>query len=98
MKLLVFSVYDEKAEFFSNPFFVAATGIATRMIADLANDPSTTISKHPNDFTLYHVGNWNNTEAKFDNLATPKFIARASEYTQRQEPPIQLAPKEEETA
>lgn len=79
MKMLVFSVYDEKAEFFGNPFFVTAPGQATRMFADLSKDKQTTVGNHPEDFTLYQVGTWNNTEAKLDSLATPKFIAKATD-------------------
>ncbi len=79
MKLLAFTVYDEKAECFGNPFFVSAPGQATRMFADLSRDKQTTVGQHPEDFTLYQVGTWNNSEAKFDNLTTPKFICKATD-------------------
>ncbi len=79
MKLLAFTIYDEKAECFAHPFFVSAIGIATRMLATWTQNPETMISKHPEDFTLYQVGTWNDAEAKFDNLGTPKFIAKATD-------------------
>ncbi len=79
MKLIAFTLYDEKAECFAHPFFVSAIGLATRMLATWVKTPDTMISKHPEDFTLYHVGYWNDSEAKFENLKTPKFIAKATD-------------------
>ncbi len=79
MKLLALTVYDEKAECFGHPFFVSAIGIGTRMMATWVTNPDSIMEKHPNDFTLYQVGTWNDSEAKFENLATPKFICRATD-------------------
>ncbi len=84
MKLLAFTIYDEKAECFAHPFFVSAIGIATRMLATWVSKTDSMIGQHPEDFTLYHVGTWNDNEAKFDNLNTPKFIAKATEYRQQE--------------
>ncbi len=84
MKLLAFTVYDEKAECFGHPFFVSALGIATRMLATWSTNPDSMIAKHPGDFTLYQVGTWNDAEAKFDNLPTPKFIAKATDEMLRE--------------
>ncbi len=79
MKLLAFTIYDEKAECFAHPFFVSAIGIATRMLATWTKNPDSMICKHPEDFTLYQVGTWNDAEAKFENLKTPKFVAKATD-------------------
>lgn len=99
MKLKAFSVYDEKAECFAHPFFVSATGIATRMLATWANNPESTICKYPSDFTLYEVGSWNDGQAKFDTITPPKFIAKASEYKERDVAEFPRAtPGEEKTA
>ncbi len=79
MKLLALTVYDEKAECFGHPFFVSAIGIATRHLANWTQNKESMIGQHPQDFTLYHIGYWNDSEAKFENFATPKFIAKATD-------------------
>lgn len=55
-KQIAFSIYDSKAECFSPPFFRPAPGQAIRDFTDLANDPNTTIGKHPSDYGLYRIG------------------------------------------
>lgn len=90
MKLLAFTVYDEKAECFGHPFFVSAPGIATRFLQEWVNNENSMIGKHPGDFTLYHIGFWLDHEAKFENLQTPTFIAKGTDSIlkeQNLEPP-----------
>lgn len=56
MFLNAYSLYDVKALSYSPPFFAAAHGLATRMVMELASDHSTSVGRHPADFTLYCVG------------------------------------------
>lgn len=51
-----YTLHDTKAVSYSPPFFAAAHGLATRMVMELASDLSTTVGRHPADFTLYCVG------------------------------------------
>lgn len=83
MKLLAFTIYDEKAEAFSPPFFTNAIGIASRQFSELVNNADTMIHKHPADFTLYHVGYFDNHTAKFDPNATPALIGKATDYIEK---------------
>ncbi len=80
MKLLAFSVYDEKSQAFAHPFFTSAIGIASRMMSDWANNKDTLVGAHPEDFVLYHVGYWLDDQAKFDNNQTPVRIGAANDY------------------
>ncbi len=93
MKLLAFTVYDEKAECFGHPFFVSAIGIATRFLTEWVHNENSMIGKHPGDFTLYQVGYWHDDKAKFENLDTPKFIAKGTDSILQEETiqPPQLA-------
>lgn len=86
MKLLGFSIYDEKAQVFNNPFFTPAIGIASRMFSDLANDRATSIGLHPEDYKLYHIGYFNNEQASFDTCEVPIFIGAATDYLENQNP------------
>lgn len=58
-ELLLFSLYDDKVGAYSTPFFFSHRGQAVRAATDLANDPSTIPGKHPEDFTLYCLGTFN---------------------------------------
>lgn len=60
MKMRVFSVYDVKAEMFSPPWVMGTIGEATRAFQDLANDANSSVSKHPGDFKLCCLGEFDN--------------------------------------
>lgn len=61
MKLYAYCVYDRKALVYNAPFFAVADGSAARSFADLANDLSTTIGRHPMDYVLFRVGSFDDT-------------------------------------
>lgn len=68
MILHVFALLDSKAACFqSPPFFFPSIGQATRAIADLLQDVSTTPSRHPEDFSLYLLGTWDDHTGLFTN-------------------------------
>lgn len=54
-----YTLYDAKALVYSPPFYCSAHGQAVRMCMELASDPSTTVGRHPADFTLYCIGQFN---------------------------------------
>lgn len=56
MILNAYTIYDSKALTYSPPFFAVAHGSAIRMVMDTANDPNTTLGRHPADYTLFCVG------------------------------------------
>lgn len=78
MRLLGFSLYDEKALNFSPPFFVAAEGVALRAVADLGNDLNTTVGRHPRDYVLYSVGSFDDARGVFEP-EVPRQVVRVSE-------------------
>lgn len=58
MMLRAYSIFDNKALVYSPPFFTQTNGSAVRMLTDTANDTTTSIGRHPNDFILYCVGTY----------------------------------------
>lgn len=58
MIIRCYSIYDRKALQYHPPFHAAADGAAARMVADLVADPNTTIGRHPGDYVLYYVGDY----------------------------------------
>lgn len=61
MILKVFSIYDVKAEAYSPPFVEKTIGLAIRTFQALANDMNTNVGKYPGDFTLFSVGEFDDS-------------------------------------
>lgn len=58
MRLLAFSIRDAKAEAFMRPFFSPTAGLAIRSFRDLVNDPASEVGRHPEDYTLFRIGSF----------------------------------------
>lgn len=74
MKHLV-SVRDSKTEVFGQPAMVNTLAEGERMFADLASDGSTLIGKHPEDFALYCVGRYDESNGSIDTLGCPFIVS-----------------------
>lgn len=72
MKVKVFSIYDSKMEAFNQPFFMNASGAAIRAFSDMVNgDKETNVYKHPEDYTLFELGVYDDLEGKIESYDTP---------------------------
>lgn len=67
----VFSIRDAKAEFFNSPFLQKTEGEAERTFTSLVNDNQSTLSKHPEDYDLYFVGEYDDNTGKYDLQEAP---------------------------
>lgn len=56
MNLGMFAVMDGKARAFISPFCLPTDGMAVRVFSDCVNDPAHMFGKHPEDFGLYKMG------------------------------------------
>lgn len=65
MILNIFSIYDQKAGAHLPPFFLAKEGQAIRTFSDCVNDIKHSFSAHPNDYTLFHHGEFECDAGKF---------------------------------
>jgi len=81
MKLRVYAVYDSKIGVFARPFFMQSKGEALRAWQDVVNDPNTSFHKHPEDFTLFEIGVWEDEDARFENHVSPESMGLALDYT-----------------
>lgn len=85
-----YTLYDCKALSYSPPFFAAAHGLATRMIMELANDLSTSVGRHPADFTVYCVGRFDTDSGQVLPLEVREHIADVLQLVSRQPTPLPL--------
>lgn len=77
MKLGAYSIFDKKADVYSKPFFVGQDGEASRMFIDLVNDSKTTLHRHPEDYSLYRIGEFNDNSGEIIKCL-PKHITNAT--------------------
>lgn len=93
MKLKVFSVFDTKLAVFGNPWFDQRVESAIRAFTDAVNSPgdNNMWNKHPEDFSLYLLGEFDNDTGTFD-LDKPRNLLTASSI--RRSPQMELFEKQ----
>lgn len=75
----MYTIYDSKAETYSKPFHMLNDSLALRSCTDLANDPNSELNRHPEDFTLFLIGEWDDNSCEFEIRESPKSILRFHE-------------------
>jgi hypothetical protein len=59
--MFIYSVYDSKAEAYLPPFFLPTKAAALRAFGDAAVDPKHQFAAHPEDYTLFELGTYEET-------------------------------------
>lgn len=78
----VYSIYDRKALIYYPPFFAATNGQAVRTFTDTANDQNSSIARHPNDYVLFCIGDYNDQNGKLTPLMALEHVIDASVIVQ----------------
>lgn len=82
----IFTVFDCKAEAYLTPFFMQTKGAAIRAFTDAVNEPGHTFNKHPEDYTLFEIGKWNDERAEFTTEhMTPTPLGKGLEFLERKD-------------
>lgn len=81
----VYSVFDTKGLMYNVPFFAAQNGVAIRMFTELVNDGRSTISRFPDDFILFEIGTFDDSNGKVVSLPEPIALGHASGYLKSKE-------------
>jgi hypothetical protein len=70
MKMIkkIFTVFDAKAEIYLPPFYMHSKGEAIRAFQTSANDQNLQIGKYPEDFTLYEIGEYDDSTAEIKTI------------------------------
>lgn len=63
MKWMMFSIFDRASGAYDRPFVQRSENEAMRSFGDICMDDKHPIGQHPEDYTLYHVGIWNDNTA-----------------------------------
>lgn len=81
MKIQIFAVRDSALKAFAQPMFMPTIGVALRMFTDEVNrqDPNNALNKHPEDYELYHLGEFDDELGQFDEGMAQKSILRGKD-------------------
>lgn len=77
MKRPVCAVYDSAAQVYSNPpLFVPSVAVATRSFTDEVRrvDPQNQLNKHPEDFVLFHLGEYDDETGELSSQKPRQII------------------------
>lgn len=86
MVVKIFSIYDNQAMAYTMPVFQGTKGIALRAFMEACNDPSTAFHKHPDDFALFELGEFDDATGDFSQPKKPEPVATAREMISRAAP------------
>ncbi len=94
MFLKIFSIYDNAAMAHLPPFFLPTDAMAKRSFGDCINDPKHQFSQHPDHYTLFEHGFFDQNEGMFEVETATSLgngVAYKSPELQLELPEIDLA-------
>lgn len=70
MRYVIVSVFDRATQAYARPVFVRSEREALRSFTDevLRVDPANELAKHPGDFELWYVGEFDDSSGQFEVL------------------------------
>lgn len=66
MKTNIYSVYDKKAECFSQPFNMVNDAVAMRVIKNCVRDKTHNYGQNPEDYALYKIGTFDDVVGELE--------------------------------
>lgn len=83
MKTRCFTVVDVKVGAYLLPFFMRSNAEAIRAFGDAVNDSSTQFYRHPEDYCLFCIGEFDDSTGVLVPLAVHESLGKAVEYLNR---------------
>lgn len=77
MMLKVFAPYDSKISTWLQPMFFQHTGQAERTWKELCSNADSFLAKHPQDFTLYQIGEFDDDTAALSSITPVQVMSAA---------------------
>lgn len=93
MNLKTFSVYDQAAKAYLQPFFASSAGLALRMFAEAANTPDHNFNRYAADYTLFELGEFDQQDCKFTLHSVPENLGSALHHINNT-PPFDESPSD----
>lgn len=88
MTVKIYAIVDAKMGTFMQPFFALTNGQAARSFGDTALDPNSGVHKHPEDYVLYYIGEFDDNSGELHPLVKPEYINKALDFFNADEIPV----------
>lgn len=77
----VVSIFDNAVGAFNRPFFTPSRGVAIRSFVDEVKRPGddNSMARHPNDFSLFYLGEFDDVSGRFSQLDVPERLMTAAD-------------------
>jgi len=89
----VYAIYDAAIKQYEQPFHMRSNAEAVRGWMKIVNDPTTKFHAHPEDFTLFELGEYNPETGQYRNLDTPHSLGVALNFKKEQTAVRQIGEK-----
>lgn len=76
----VFAIFDSAIGAWMPPIYAKNKGDMLRQFSDAVNNRESVLFKHPGDYALYELGNWDDDKCLFDLLNQPVRLGLALEF------------------
>jgi len=76
MNMIITAIKDEAVDTYGLPLFFRTIAEARRMFTNEVNNPESRINRNPEDFTMYHIGVYNDEAGEVQG-SKPEKLARA---------------------
>jgi len=87
--VIILTIRDAASESFMRPFFARATGEGVRIFRDLVNDPDHPVGVHPEDYTLFAIGEFDEAEGVL-TATEPRSLGNGSTFSSYPVAPVKV--------
>ncbi len=84
MKVQLYAIFDSCSGIYEKPFFHTADDVVRREFQDVATTDDHPINKHPEHYSLWRLGNFDNTTGKVIDEANECLWQAVEAISQRQ--------------
>jgi len=84
-QVFAYCILDTKAEIYNQPHFLINDAVAIRQFQVVITDPTSILSKYPEDFRLYRVGEFDMSNGKIKSEQAPVEIAHGLTFKEVKE-------------
>jgi len=79
-KLKMYAVWDNAVGSYSAPHCAVTRGVAVRNFIDYCSKSDSEIAKHPKDFSLFEMGEYDDVTGVVENAAAPVNLGSAASF------------------
>ena len=74
MRTNAYAIFDRASGAYSQPFFLPSDGAARRSFGDSANNTELNVGMHPEDYTLFRIGRYDDATGELAQEVPEKIV------------------------